>query len=251
MPQDRRNFIRTAAWGSALAVSLPQITQAAFRESKPKKIALHQGDVVLFQGDSITDMGRNRTRTAANDNAGLGPGYPFIAASQLLYRHSDKQLKCYNRGISGNVVPQLIARWQEDCLDLKPNVLSILIGVNDYWHTLGDGNYKGTVQSYREDYTKLLDTTMKALPDVKLIIGEPYAILGAKVVNDSWFPAFTPYQQIARDLAEKFGAVFIPYQKIYEEAIKKAPAVYWTHDGVHPDTAGDALMAQAILDVIA
>jgi lysophospholipase L1-like esterase len=250
MSQDRRRFIRTAAWGGALAVNLPLIAQAAFRDSKQKKISLRRGDVVLFQGDSITDMGRNRKRTAANDNAGLGPGYPFIAASQLLYRHADKDLKCYNRGISGNVVPQLIARWQEDCLDLKPNVLSILIGVNDYWHTLGDGTYTGTVESYRADYTKLLETTKKALPDVKLIIGEPYAIRGVKVVDDSWFPAFTPYQEIARELADKFGAVFIPYQKIYEEAIKKAPAGYWTHDGVHPDTAGDALMAQAILQVI-
>jgi len=248
MPQDRRNFIRTAALGSTFALSIPQIVSAAVAEKKIKKISLSKDDVILFQGDSITDMGRNRSRKDPNDNGGLGPGYTFIAASELLFRHPDKNLKIYNRGISGNVVPQLIARWDEDCLSLKPNVLSILIGVNDYWHTL-NGNYKGTIKSYREDYKKLLDTTKQALPDVKLIIGEPYAIPGVKAVDKSWFPAFAEYQQAAREFAESFDAVFIPYQHIYEQAIKSAPANYWTHDGVHPDTAGDALMANAILQV--
>ncbi|HEY6082971.1 MAG TPA: SGNH/GDSL hydrolase family protein [Chitinophagaceae bacterium] len=250
MTQDRRDFIRKTVLGSAMALTIPQIVSAAFEEKKTKKITLSKDDVILFQGDSITDMGRNRSRKDANDNSGLGPSYPFIAASELLFKYPGKNLQIYNRGISGNVVPQLIARWQEDCIDLKPNVLSILIGVNDYWHTLGGGGYKGTIQSYREDYKKLLDTTKQALPDVKLIIGEPYAVPGVKAVDNSWFPAFSEYQQTARELADSFGAVFIPYQHIYEQAQKLAPAVYWTRDGVHPDTAGDALMAHAWLEAV-
>lgn len=251
MSQNRRNFIRTAALGSTFALSIPQIVSAAIAEKgeKSKKIKLSKNNVILFQGDSITDMGRNRSRKDANDNSGLGPGYPFVAASQLLLNHPDKNLQIYNRGISGNVVPQLAARWDEDCLDLKPNILSILVGVNDYWHTL-NGSYKGTVQDYHDGYKKLLERTKKTLPDVQLIIGEPYAIVGVKSVNKSWFPTFTAYQKIARELAKSFDAVFIPYQQIYEQAIKLAPASYWTHDGVHPDTAGDALMANAILKVI-
>jgi lysophospholipase L1-like esterase len=250
MPQDRRNFIRTAALGSAFALSLPELVSAAVGEKKLKKISLSKNDVILFQGDSITDMGRNRSRKGANDNSGLGPGYPFVAASQLLFKHPDKNLQIYNRGISGNVVPQLAARWDEDCLALKPTVLSILVGVNDYWHTLNGGSYKGTLQDYKEGYQKLLERTKKALPNVKLIIGEPYAIVGVKAVDSSWFPTFTGYQQAARELAANFDAVFIPYQHIYEKAIKSAPAKYWTKDGVHPDTAGDALMANAILEVL-
>lgn len=251
MSQSRRTFIRTAALSGTMALSLPQIVSAAVSEKgrRPGKISVQENDVILFQGDSITDMGRNRKRKDANDNSGLGPGYTFIAASRLLLKHPDKHLKIYNRGISGNVVPQLMARWQEDCFDLKPDILSILIGVNDYWHTLG-GGYKGTAKTYRENYDRLLSDTKKKLPDVKLIIGEPYAVNHVKVVNDSWFPAFDEYREIARDLAGKYDAVFIPYQDIYAKAAKEAGASYWTHDGVHPNTAGDALMAQAILEVL-
>lgn len=249
MSQDRRKFLKTAAFGSAMALSIPQIVSAAVDKDKiKKKVSLSKNDVVLFQGDSITDMGRDRSRKGANDNRGLGPGYTFIAASQLLLKNPDKDLKIYNRGISGNVVPQLAERWQEDCIDLKPNILSILIGVNDYWHTLS-GNYKGTIETYRDSYKALLERTMKALPNVKLIIGEPYAIPGVKAVDKSWFPTFDKYRQVARDMAESYNAVFIPYQHIYEEAIKKAPASYWTPDGVHPNTAGDGLMAHAVLGV--
>lgn len=234
--------------GSAFAMSLPEIVSAATSREKTKKVSISEGDTILFQGDSITDMGRNRKRLGANDNSGLGPGYPFIAASELLLNNPSKKLKIYNRAISGNVVPQLAARWDEDCLELKPDILSILIGVNDYWHTLG-GGYKGTIESYTKDYRALLERTRKALPGVKLIIGEPYAIPGVKAVTESWFPAFNAYQKVARQLAQEFDASWIPYQAIYDKAIQSAPANYWTPDGVHPNAAGDALMARAVLDV--
>ncbi len=251
MSQNRRNFIKTAAMGSTFALGIPQIVSAATEEKgyRSKKVRISKNDVILFQGDSITDMGRNRKRKGANDNSGLGPGYTFVAASELLLKHPDKNLKIYNRGISGNVVPQLIERWQEDCIDLKPDILSILIGVNDYWHTL-NGSYNGTAKSYRESYDKLLAETKNKLPDVKLIIGEPYAVRGVKVVDNSWFPAFDAYREAARDLADKYEAVFIPYQEIYAKASRQASPSYWTHDGVHPNTAGDALMGEAILKVL-
>jgi lysophospholipase L1-like esterase len=249
MSQDRRKFLKTAALGGALATMTPQLVSAAIAEkgNKLKKVKLSQNNVILFQGDSITDMGRNRSRKVSNDNSGLGASYPFIVGAELLLHHPDKNLKIYNRGISGNAVPQLAERWDEDCIALKPDVLSILVGVNDYWHTLTE-NYKGTLDSYQKDYDALLARTVKALPDVKLIIGEPYAIPGVKAVSSSWFPAFNGYQKISRSLAEKYNAVFIPYQSIYDQAIKLVPASYWTHDGVHPDTAGDALMARAVLE---
>lgn len=249
MSQGRRDFIKKTALGGAIALTVPQIVSAAISEKKMKRIALSKDDVVLFQGDSITDMGRNRSIKEANNNSALGPGYSFIAASELLFRYPGKNLQIYNRGISGNKVYQLADRWQEDCLDLKPTVLSILIGVNDYWHTL-TGGYKGTIKTYRDDYRALLNRTKQQLPDVKLIIGEPYAVNHVKAVDDRWFPAFDEYRQAAREMAEAFDAVFIPYQDIYEKAQKLAPAVYWTRDGVHPDAAGDALMAHAWLETV-
>jgi len=234
-----------------MALGLPQIVSAAMKEKGflPNKIRLKENDVVLFQGDSITDMGRDRSRKEPNDNSGLGPGYTFVAASELLLKKPDKKLKIYNRGISGNVVPQLIERWKEDCIDLKPDVLSILIGVNDYWHTL-NGSYDGTAETYKKSYEQLLTQTKEELPHVKLIIGEPYAVNGVSVVDDSWFPAFDAYREAARSLAKQFDAVFIPYQDIYQKAAKKTGPAYWTGDGVHPNTAGDALMGEAILNVL-
>lgn len=248
MSQNRRNFIRTAGVGSAFALSIPDIVSAATTEGMGKKMSLSKNDVILFQGDSITDMGRNRSQKGPNDNDGLGPGYPFIVGSKLLLDHPDKNLQIYNRAISGNVVPELAARWDEDCLDMKPTILYILVGVNDYWHTLG-GGYQGTIESFRKDYKALLERTRKSLPGVKLILGEPFAIRGVKAVDNSWFPAFNAYQQAVGELARNYDAVWIPYQEIYDKAIKSTSANYWTPDGVHPSAAGDALMADAIMDV--
>ena len=236
--------------GAALAVNLPEIVKAAVAPSATApKIRLTENDVVLFQGDSITDAGRDKENQAPNNTRALGSGYALLAAASLLQSHASQQLTIYNKGISGNKVHQLDARWQEDCIDLKPNVLSILIGVNDYWHTLS-GNYDGSIQVYRDDYRKLLDRTRQAFPDVKLVIGEPFAVNNVKAVTDAWFPAFDEYRHAAREIADEYGAAFIPYQRVFDEASKKAAPSYWTGDGVHTTLAGAQLMAEAWLAVV-
>ncbi|MET6997133.1 SGNH/GDSL hydrolase family protein [Chitinophaga defluvii] len=245
---NRRNFLRNVALGSVAALSIPEIVSAAVKGEKGKKHTLKKGDIILFQGDSITDSGRKREE--GYNNAGvLGNGYPYLAAGELLWKHADKDLKIYNKGISGNKVFQLAERWDAECLDIKPNVLSILVGVNDFWHTMS-GNYKGTVQTYRDDFTALLDRTKQKLPEVKLIIGEPFAVKGVKAVDDKWYPAFNEYRVAARDIAAKFDAAFIPYQSVFDKAQQVAPGVYWTFDGVHPSLAGAKLMAQAWMETI-
>ena len=234
----RRDFLKIASLGPLV---VPEI------EFGKRKVRLSEGDVILFQGDSITDARRKKDDKEANSSPALGVSYPFFAAGELLYRGAGKDLKIYNRGISGNKVYQLAERWDADCLDLKPTVLSILVGVNDFWHTLVNG-YKGTVQTYRDDYRKLLDRTKAALPSVKLIIGEPYAVKGVKAVDDKWFPAFDEYRQVSREIAGEYGAAFIPYQEVYDKA--PAPGSYWTVDGVHPTLAGARLMAEAWMKVV-
>lgn len=245
----RRDFLKTASMSSMLSLGLPGIVTSVMEEEKVKKITLSKGDIILFQGDSITDAGRKKDEPAANNSNALGKGYAFLAASELLNKYPDKGLQIYNKGISGNKVYQLAERWDADCLDLKPTVLSILVGVNDFWHTL-NGKYTGTIETYRTDYDKLLDRTKQKLPDVKLIIGEPYAVTGVKAVDEKWYPAFNDYRQAAKELAAKYNAIFIPYQAIYDKAIKSAPGSYWTPDGVHPGVAGAALMAQAWLETV-
>src|SRR5256886_5178130 len=105
------------------------------------------GSVVLFQGDSITDAGRDRGVADRNSAGALGSGYPLLAAAAALAAHPDRGLRFYNRGISGNKVPDLAARWATDTVALAPDVLSILIGVNDFWHKLSSG-YTGTGQDH-------------------------------------------------------------------------------------------------------
>jgi lysophospholipase L1-like esterase len=251
METNRRNFLRTAAFGAVAMAAIPEIVSAAIpliNKKKQKSILpnLKPGDVILFQGDSITDAGRERMKQLSNNGSSFGTGYTYLAASKLLSEYPDKDFSIFNRGVSGNKVFQMADRWQRDCFDLMPSVLSVLIGVNDFWHTL-DGKYTGTVEKYETDYRQLLSLTKKMLPHVRLIIGEPYAVQGASAVNEKWFPAFDGYRAVAKKMAEEFDAVFIPYQTVYDEAVLKAPAKYWTPDGVHPSMAGCALMAEAWL----
>lgn len=253
MEINRRNFLRNAAVGTLGLAAIPEILSATMPLIKKKQKgilpSLKTGDVILFQGDSITDAGRERMKQQSNLSGSFGTGYSFLAASRILNENPAKDLSIFNRGISGNKVYQLSERWQRDCFDLNPALLSILVGVNDYWHTL-EGKYEGTVEKYEQDFKQLLVLTRRMMPEVKLIIGEPFAVLGCTAVTDKWFPAFDGYRAAAKKLAEEFNAVFIPYHAIFNEAILKAPPKYWTADGVHPTMAGCSLMAEAWLEAV-
>lgn len=239
---DRRDFIRKAAAGLGVGALLPGLSLAADNRRRG------EGGVILFQGDSITNAGRDRENRDPNTPQSLGHGYAALAAADLLGDHPEDGWTIYNRGISGNKVFQLADRWQEDTLALEPDVLSILIGVNDFWHTL-NGGYDGTVQIYERDFRALLDRTLEALPEVKLIIGEPFAVEGGTAINERW-TSFSPYREAARRVADDYDAEWIPYQEIFDEALEDAPASYWAPDGVHPSLAGSYLMAQAWLDAL-
>ena len=247
--KNRRDFLKTASLATLATVGIPSISLAVMAEEKPNRIKLSQNDVILFQGDSITDWGRDQKLSNANASNSLGSGYVLVTAAQLLAKYPSLQLKCYNKGISGNKVYQLAERWDADCLSIQPNVLSIHIGVNDYWHTITSG-YKGTIETYRSDYHKLLDRTFQALPNLKLIIMEPFGVKGVRAVNDSWYPAFDQYRKAAHDIAQEYKAVFIPLQSIFDKALDKAPGEYWTTDGVHPSVAGEGLIARAWVDAV-
>ena len=244
----RRDFIKKAAIINALW-SVPGIVASAMSIPPVSKISLQKEDVILFQGDSITDAGRDKNSKTPNTPPMMGSGYVIQAAGELLFKHAEKNLTIYNKGISGNKVYQLAERWDADCLELKPAVLSILIGVNDFWHTL-TSNYQATVKTYEDDYRALLKRTLVTLPNVKLVIGEPFAVKGIKAVDNTWYPEFDKYREAAKRIADEFKAVFIPYQKLFDEAQKRAPGVYWTYDGVHASLAGAHLMANAWMQAI-
>lgn len=237
---DRRQFLPAALLG---ALGLPTLLKAANPHLAPKTLA--PGMTLLMQGDSITDAGRNRGRYYANDPAGMGHGYALHLVTRLMGQHPDLKLRCYNRGISGNKVYQLANRWEDDCLQLQPDIISILIGVNDFWHTLTSG-YKGTAKTYANDLRALLARTKAKLPKARLIMAEPFVVKGGSAIdNAAWFPAFSVYQKANKAIAAEFDAAFIPLQSIFDKALESAPVSYWCPDGVHPSMAGAYLMAAA------
>jgi lysophospholipase L1-like esterase len=243
---NRRDFVLAGAGVTAAGLAALTSVDELFADelagtAKPKLPLIEPGNTILFQGDSITDAGRNRDQPDANAQPALGNGYAWLAASQLLVDSPDTELKIFNRGISGDKVFQLADRWQADCLDIKPDVLSILVGVNDFAHVFKHG-YEGTVEEYEADYRALIKRTKDALPDVKLILCEPF-VLTAGIVDESWLPGYETYREAARRVAEDAGAVFIPFQTMFDHAARVAPPAHWAGDGVHPSMQGAALMA--------
>lgn len=190
---------------------------------------------ILFQGDSITDGNRGRN----NDlNHILGHGYQFIIACKYGAQLPERSLTFMNRGVSGNKVSDLLLRWQKDINDLKPDILSILIGVND----LSSGV---SAEQFEQQYDQLLSDTVRALPKVKLVLGEPFGLpVGGKKANWEKYRADLAVRQaIVVRLGEKYHAPVVHYQKMFEDAVKRAPAEYWIWDGVHPTFSGHQLMA--------
>lgn len=197
---------------------------------------------VLFQGDSVTDCGRSRE----NDN-NLGVGYPNMVAAWFSAMYPEKNVKFFNRGISGNRVRDLKERWEKDCIDLKPDVVSILIGINDCWRRY-DSNDPTSMEYYEANFRYILKETRDKL-DAKLIICEPFVLPFPKD-REAWREDLDPKIQAARRLAKEFDAIYIPFDGMYAEASMKNDASFWTADGVHPTQAGHAMMSIAWLKAI-
>jgi lysophospholipase L1-like esterase len=239
---DRRTALAGSLATLAASAVLPRTASAAAPSHLPK------GSVILFQGDSITDAGRSRDRPGANDPRGLGNGYPFLIGAGLLRDHAGSNLQVLNRGISGHKVPDLQARWQADCIDLQPTILSVLIGVNDIWHKLA-GRYDGTVSDYEEGLGALLQQTHEALPSTRIVLCEPF-VLRCGAVNEGWFPEFDRRREAAARVAKTMALDWVPFQTMFDQALEQAEPQVWAADGVHPTLAGHALMAKTWREVV-
>lgn len=204
--------------------------------------ALTSGSRVLFQGDSITDGNRGRN---PDPNHILGHGYQALVASRFGADFPERGVLFINRGISGHKVADLTRRWQTDTIELRPDLLSILIGINDL-----DGGV--SVKDFETQYDALLAQTVKALPHTRLVLCEPFGLpVGPRLAKASEFRAeLEARQQVVRRLAIKYHAALVPLQAVFDEACQRAPASYWIWDGIHPTYAGHQLMADAWVGVV-
>jgi lysophospholipase L1-like esterase len=218
------------------------VPSAAAAEPFP---VLHTNDVILFQGDSITDGGRQRK--GSDYNHIMGQCYPYIIAATIGAQLPERNLTFINRGNSGNTVVDLAARWQADTLALKPQLLSILIGVNDTLSSKGE-----TVEVFEQTYDKLLADTIAALPGVKIVLGEPFLMPVGKYTENyaAQLAEVKKRADVVAKLAAKYNLPLVRYQQALDDACRKAPAIHWSWDGVHPTYAGHGLMTQQWLDTV-
>ena len=189
--------------------------------------AFTSGARILFQGDSITEGNRGRS---ADPNHILGHGYVFIIAAKYGAAFPDLKLDFLNRGVSGNTVLDLENRWQKDTLDLKPDVLSILIGVNDEGRVPPD--------QYEQIYDKIITQAKSVNPNLKLVLCAPFVKPAGKISE-----GIRQRQEVVARLARKHGGALVQFQPVFDEAAKCAPADYWIWDNVHPTYRGHQLMA--------
>ena len=200
---------------------------------------------ILFFGDSITDMARNRD--VDGQAFGYGMGYVNSVASTLKYEDPTKY-EIINRGISGHRMVDLYARIKVDVWNQNPDVISILIGINDIWHEIY-GQNGVELNRFEKVYRMLIEDTREQLPNVKFILCEPFVLKG--VATEEKYEEFLEvkkYAAVVKKLAEEYNIPFVALQDKLDEAAAKHGAVHYLYDGVHPDVAGGKLIAEEWLN---
>jgi len=192
-----------------------------------------ENSTILFQGDSITDCGRDR-----EDPDSLGEGYVNLITETVAGKYPQYNLKFINRGISGDKIRDLHLRWDIECVDLKPDMLSILIGVNDTLIT--------PAELFEEEYRMLLKRTTEAL-NSKIILCEPFLLLGD---TNAYRDDLNQKIEIVQKLSKEFNTLLLPLDGIFRESCSLNPPEYWAPDGVHPTPAGHALIAKSWIEYV-
>ncbi|MBE6929358.1 MAG: lysophospholipase [Ruminococcaceae bacterium] len=196
---------------------------------------------IVFQGDSITDVGRNTER---GSRLSIGQGYALMVTGDLCLRCPGKY-EFTNRGISGNRIVDVYARIKADCWNLNPDVLSILIGVNDVWHEVGPNANGVDAKRFEKVYRMLVEDTVERFPNIRILLLEPF-VLRASATAEKWDYFHTETRlraEAVQRIAEDSKQIFVPLQAKFDAACELAPIDYWAPDGVHPSPAGHRLIA--------
>ena len=248
----RRDFLRKGALCTGAAALSSQVAAAPEEDSKApasgysyRRPSFKKGSRLLFIGDSITDMkwGRNEK----DRNHYLGHSYVYLIASRLGVDMPQARLKFFNRGISGNKVSDLKARWQKDAINMKPDLLSILIGVNDV-------SRGGTLKQWQADYRFILDASRKAKADLPLVLLDPFVLRSGRLkipeAWQKWRAKVDKYGAIVAQLANDYDAIHVKTQEVFDAAAKAVSPEQWIWDGVHPLPQGHELIARNWLQVV-
>ncbi len=198
---------------------------------------------ILFQGDSITDAGRDH-----RNYHDMGKGYPKYASELIMEACPDTDFEFINFGISGNRTDQLFDRLYTDAIAFSPDVISILIGINDVWHRYSAGRIATTDQQIETNYRAILER-LKKETNAKIVILAPY-ILDA-VENEYLKEDLASLLPIVRKLAKEYADVYIPLDALFEKALKEQPApLYYSDDGVHPNANGAAFIGRHYAEAV-
>ncbi|WDE99393.1 GDSL-type esterase/lipase family protein [Lentisphaera profundi] len=229
------------------ATIMAETIAKAISESSTNHSILQKKAQLLFIGDSITDMNRSRRPDGWDKNHLLGHSYVFNIAGKLNYEQPELNLKISNLGISGNTVSDLRKRWQKDALDLKPDILTILIGVNDL-------NKNTPPAQYEVDYRHILKQSRQANPKIKIVLFDPFVLAAGGLKDPKKHQAarlkIDQFRLIVAKLAKEFDAIHIKTQDAFDAKVKLTPAEYWLWDGIHPLPQGHELMARLWLEAI-
>jgi len=212
-------------------------------EYMKSKIELKPNQTIVFIGDSITDAER---MSAAYKP--FGAGYVHFTANALLAKYPQLNLNIINSGVSGNTIHDLKTRWQRDCISHKPDILSILIGVNDIWRRIAENDPSGAadLDEYDSMYRQLISQTKKEC-NSRIVIIEPFMFCDD--LNNPVFVELRRFVEKVRTIAADFNAVLVPLQKAIDERIKEVPPQNWSLDMVHPEVWAHAWISQRWLEV--
>ncbi|MFK0050268.1 SGNH/GDSL hydrolase family protein [Streptomyces sp. NPDC090741] len=219
-------------------------------------IIVRPGSTVMFTGDSITDCQRLESED------GLGFGYPLRVAGEWGLRYPDRPVTWLNTGLGGNKVMDLEARWQTDVLDARPDVVSILVGVNDMgWHTIDPKGHVISAEEFEAGYDRLLAPLAEA--GTELILVEPFllpihatveagagGVLIGEREREEWRTDLDPKIHVVRKLARRYGAHLLAADGMFAELAAASGPEHWAADGVHPTPAGHAALAAAWLRLV-
>lgn len=245
---NRRTFLATSAAASTASVcaTAPAAAQnspvGGIFGSSDRTPLFKPGTRLLFQGDSITDM--NRGRNEADRNHYLGHSYVYLIAARLLVERPADNLEFFNRGVSSSTMPDLVKRWEKETIGAKPDLISVLFGVNDVRRFM-----QGTSpEQWEADYRSLLDATRTANPNTEFVLLDPFVLpsgpLKATDSHRKWRAEIDRMLPIVEKLAKDFNAVHIKLQEVFDAAAKAVSPEHWIWDGVHPLPQGHELIAR-------